>query len=196
MFDAALRRAKDGVLAAAARALRGVHPTAITAVGLAIGLSAAGAAAFGETAIAFALFFLNRICDGLDGAVARLADQQTQLGGYLDLMADFAIYAAIPIGLWWGFKLPGAEVALIAMLAAFYINGASWMLLSALIADENRTTTLTMPTGLIEGFETIVFYGLMLLIPAAQIWLFWSFAGLVLFTAGQRIVWACRHLRG
>lgn len=36
---------------------------------------------------------------GIDGLVARVSGQQTDFGGYLDILCDFVVYAAIPIGL-------------------------------------------------------------------------------------------------
>jgi phosphatidylglycerophosphate synthase len=194
MFDTTLRHVKDRALASATRALRGVHPLAITGVGFVLGCAAAWCAAQGQFIAAFVLFWSGRVCDGLDGAVARLNGTQSALGGYLDLMADFVVYAAIPIGVWWAVKPAFGDIALIAMLATFYVNAASWMLLSAIVDDRERTTTVAMPTGLIEGFETLVAYSLMLFVPTAQVWIFSIFAVLVFATAMQRIVWACRHL--
>jgi hypothetical protein len=51
-----------------------------------------------------------------------------------------------------------------------------------------------MPSGLIEGAETIIFYTLFLLLPGALVPLFWLMAALVLLTAGQRMVWAAGRL--
>ncbi len=52
-----------------------------------------------------------------------------------------------------------------------------------------------MPSGLIEGAETVVFYCLFLLWPGQVVGLFCVFAALVLVTVGQRLVWAARTLR-
>lgn len=171
-----------------------MSPLTITMVGFGLGLTAAWCASQGAFVAAFVLFWLGRLCDGLDGAVARLTGKQTALGGYLDLMCDFVVYAAIPIAVWWALKPAYAEVALIAMLAAFYVNAASWMLLAAIVEHRPSTTTVAMPVGLIEGFETLIAYSLMLLVPTAQLWIFAVFAVLVAATALQRILWAWRNL--
>ncbi len=195
MFDARLRLAKDRALHAVALSLRSVSPLAITALGLAAGLAAAWCAARGGYWAALALFWLGRILDGLDGAVARAAGTQSALGGYLDLMSDFLVYAAIPIGIWWGVRGEQSSAALIIMLAVFYVNAASWMLLSALIEKGDALTSVAMPIGLIEGFETIVFYSLFLLLPGWARELFWLFSALVAVSALQRVVWAWRNLK-
>ena len=44
------------------------------------------------------LLLLNRLLDGLDGAVARAAGG-TDLGGFLDITMDFLVYSAIPLRL-------------------------------------------------------------------------------------------------
>jgi phosphatidylglycerophosphate synthase len=195
MFDSSLRLAKDRWLRTSASALQHVSPLAITAAGLLAGLGAAWCAARGDYWAALVLFWVGRICDGLDGAVARAANKQSALGGYLDLMADFVVYAAIPIAIWWGLRSANGPLPLIIMLATYYVNAASWMLLSALIEKGDAITSVAMPAGLIEGFETIVFYSLFLLLPAWSNELFYVFSLLVAVSCVQRIVWACRHLK-
>jgi hypothetical protein len=61
-------------------------------------------------------------------------------------------------------------------------------------AAGGELTAVTMPAGLIEGAETVVFFTLFLLFPGAIVPLFSLMAALVLFTAGQRVAWAIRRL--
>jgi hypothetical protein len=55
-------------------------------------------------------------------------------------------------------------------------------------------TSVTMPSGLIEGGETIVFFCLFLLFPQAMVPLFLLMALLTLATAAQQWRWAAIHL--
>jgi phosphatidylglycerophosphate synthase len=144
---------------------------------------------------------LNRFLDGLDGSVARLHQRQSDLGGYLDILADFFVYAGYPIALVIGQPAVSSYLGLALLLASFYINSASWLYLAAILEKRNhgiRTrkelTTITMPAGLIGGTETIVFYCLFIIFPTFLVPLFILMGGLVLLTTGQRIVWAIRHL--
>jgi phosphatidylglycerophosphate synthase len=144
---------------------------------------------------------MGRILDGLDGTLARITGQQSDLGAYLDIVLDHVVYVAVPLGLALAAGTPAASMALALLLASFYINGASWMYLAALLekrsagaAARGELTTVTMPSGLVEGAETVVLYSLFLLMPGALVPLFWLMAGLVLLTAGQRVVWATRQL--
>ncbi len=51
----------------------------------------------GFLAVLILAFFLDLV----DGPIARLTGQVTELGPKLDSWADFSIYMALPIGAWW-----------------------------------------------------------------------------------------------
>ena len=198
MTDAYLRRPKEALLGPVARRTP-VHPTAITLVALVPGIGAALAAADGRSVLAVSLWLLNRLLDGLDGAVARQRDRQSDLGAYLDILSDFLVYAALPIGLAAKTGTQDAWIAAAVLLASFYVNTISWAYLAALIERrdlprEGEYTAVAMPGGLIEGAETVVVYSLMLAVPAWSTALFWAMAAAVAITVGQRVVWALRNL--
>ena len=46
--------------------------------------------------LAFLFLFLNRLFDGLDGAIARLVGE-TDLGAFYDIISDFIFYCLFPI---------------------------------------------------------------------------------------------------
>ncbi|GAB4458838.1 MAG: CDP-alcohol phosphatidyltransferase family protein [Anaerolineales bacterium] len=199
MFDSYLRRFKDRLGAPLALRLRRVSPTVVSLLGLAIGLLAAFAAYKNQYLWALALWILNRILDGLDGLIARLHDKQSDFGGYVDILTDFIVYAALPIGLVAGSPSIERYLALSVLLASFYVNAASWMYLAAILekraAREPETqTTIVMPAGLIGGFETILAYGIFILFPAYLTLLFSIFAALVFITVVQRLIWAGKNV--
>ncbi len=203
MIDKALREPKETVLTPLVRGpLRRIHPTAVTIAAAAVGVAAGLAAWQGAYLPALGLWAVNRVLDGLDGTLARSTGQQSDLGAYLDIMLDHAVYVAVPLGLALAAGTPVAYLALALLLASFYLNGASWMYLAALLEKRNagaaargELTTVTMPGGLVEGAETVVLYTLFLLFPGALVPLFGLMAVLVLFTVGQRVAWAVRRLR-
>lgn len=198
MFDDRARRFKDRLLTPFASHIGGrIHPTTVTVLSLIPGLTAASLAAIGRSWWAVAFFLINRILDGLDGFIARRRNLQSDLGGYIDLIVDFLVYATIPIGVWWG-SATREPLPLIVLLATFYVNAASWMVLSAILekrnASGNRQTSVAMPKGLIEGTETVLLYSLFLVLPR------WSSLLFLLMAAGtavgivQRLLWARRSL--
>lgn len=194
-----MRSLKDRVGTPLAKRLMRVPPLAMSALGLVAGLFASYAAYQQEYLWAFALWYLNRALDGLDGLIARLTDSQSDLGGYVDIVTDYVIYAALPIGLVAGSPSNERYLALAFMLASFYVNSASWMYLAAILekrSAHNRQTqtSIIMPVGLIGGTETIIAYGVFLLLPAQIVWLFSIFGMLVFFTAFQRVVWAKKNI--
>lgn len=201
MLDPILRPLKDRLLAPLAQLLAPhVHPTAITFASFVAGVGCAWLLLLGETGGAVLLWLVNRALDGLDGVVARNAGRQTDLGGYVDLLVDFVVYAAIPIAL--SIRWPeGAGLPLAALLAAFYVNSASWLYLAALLekravgsAFRGDTTSITMPTGLVEGTETIIFFSAFMLLPERLSTLFSIMAAMLAITILQRLAWASRNL--
>jgi phosphatidylglycerophosphate synthase len=199
MFDTSLRQFKDRVGAPLARRMSRIPPMIISILALVIGLLATYAAFKGQYLFALALWIINRVFDGLDGLIARMHDKQSDLGGYVDILTDFIVYAALPIGLVAGSASNERYLALAFMLASFYVNTASWMYLSAILEkraahSSDTQTTIVMPAGIIGGFETIVAYGIFLLFPTYITILFSIFAALVSITIIQRFIWAKQNL--
>lgn len=201
MLDRTLRNYKDDLLRPLAGRLTWISPSAITLLAMAGGLASAGAAAMQLYGLALTLWLLNRALDGLDGAVARAQTHQSDFGGYLDIVLDFVVYAAVPIGLYWGNPSGARAAGLILLLGSFYVNGASWIYLSAILekraagaSTRGELTSVTMPAGLVGGTETILFYSMFLLWPGLLPWLFVTMAGLVAIGIGQRLWWARRNL--
>jgi len=201
MFDHLLRGFKDRLLAPLAMLLRGVSPNLLSLVALVLGLSAAAAAARGAWGIGLALWIANRVTDGLDGTVARVANRQTDFGGYLDILLDFVVYAAIPLG--FAVQSPDRVVLLwaVALEGIFFVNACSWMYLSAVLEKRasgaratGELTTVTMPPALVAGFETVVFFALFYLFPSRLPLLFGLMTALVAINVVQRLLWARRVL--
>ncbi len=200
MRDVMLRKQKDIWLEPiATNVLAKVHPNVVSFIALLVGLLAAVAVIYQLYWYALILWFLNRILDGLDGLIARIHHKQSDFGGYLDLILDFVIYLAFPVSFVLENPTTSNFLALVALLSSYYINTASWMGLSTLLekrhlASSNRQTSMEMPTGLIEGGETIVFYSMFCIFSGYVGYLFWLMAALVVITACQRILWAARNL--
>jgi phosphatidylglycerophosphate synthase len=200
MLDAALRPLKDAALRPLARAAGSLNPLVISVAGLLAGLTCAAAAALGAFGPALLAWALNRLLDGLDGPVARTQGRESDLGGFIDIMFDFMVYAAVPLGIAAGLSPRGIDAwpATALLLASFYINAASWLFLAALIekraAAAPRSTAILMPEGLIAGTETLLFFSVFLLFPAAAPRLFTVMAVLVLVTALQRMLGAHARL--
>ena len=194
MFDAALLPLQRRILAPPGRylAARGVRADQITLAGCAIGLAAAAAAALGLYWLALLGLALNRLADGLDGAVARETGPSDR-GAFLDIALDFVFYAAFPLG----FVLadPGANaVAGAVLLASFILSGTSFLAF-AVIAAKRGLNAADYPTkgifylgGLTEGAETIAVFALFCLFPGAFPVLALVFAAACTVTGASRLI--------
>jgi phosphatidylglycerophosphate synthase len=193
VLDPVLRRWIDPPLnrAGAWLARRGVSANAATLFGLAIGLLAVPLLAYGCYEAALLVILLNRLIDGLDGAIARQKGA-TAFGGYLDIVCDMAFYAAVPVG----FALASSGNAFWAalLLASFVCTAASFLGRAVMArqsgeADDSARgqKSFFYAAGIIEGTETIIAFALFCLLPWAFPWLAGVFALLCLWTAAVRL---------
>lgn len=197
MFDVALRQMVDPALQSIARAAAktGISANALTIMGAFIGVGAGLCISQGNFAAALLLILLNRILDGLDGAIARI-NGATELGGYLDTLADFLFYIIVPVA----FAIWAADNQLPALLlvASFTLTAVSFLGFAAIAARRGDDMGAYGPkafiytTGLMEGGETIAFFILFCLFPAYFPTLAIIFASLCILTVLQRILVAAK----
>jgi phosphatidylglycerophosphate synthase len=197
MLDAKLRPLIDPPLNAAGRMLAGLGVTAnaLTFTGLALGLGGAAAIALGQIGWGLALIIANRLLDGLDGAVARVRGP-SDLGGYFDIVADFAFYVSIPLA--FGILAPANTMPALVLVASFVLTGVSFLAFAVIAAKRGATTeahgrkSFFYSTGLAEGAETIAVFIAMCLFPAWFAWLAYGYAMLCALTVFQRSAIAVR----
>jgi phosphatidylglycerophosphate synthase len=199
MFDAALRSLVDPPLnrVAATLARSGASANILTIIGALIGLAAATAISQQQFAAGLILILINRILDGLDGAVARI-NGPTEYGGYLDTLADFLFYVSVPVG--FGFANAESLLPALLLIASFTLTAVSFLGFAAITARRGDKDGAHGPkafiysTGLMEGGETIVFFILFCLFPAYFPMLASVFAALCILTVGQRIALVAKTL--
>ena len=136
-----------------------------------LGLAAAIAIALGDFAIGLFLFLLSRIADGLDGVVARLT-MPTDQGGFLDIVLDFFVYAAIPLA-FAVYDPSNNAFSAALLLASFLANGTVFLAFAilaekrALVSDFRDARSIYYIGGIAEGSETIAFFTAFCLFPTA-----------------------------
>lgn len=174
----------------------GVGASTVTAVALAVGVAACVAVALEHWWVALVLWLVNRTLDGLDGAVARRG-RPTDLGGMLDLLADFAVYGGFVVGV--AIAVPDARVAGTVLLAAYVLNAVALLSFAALVEQRRMARgderSVPFTPGLTEGTETVLAYSAICVAPAHAPAIVWTFAALVLLTVGQRVARSARTLR-
>jgi phosphatidylglycerophosphate synthase len=171
-------------------AARGVRADHLTLAGCLVGLAGAGAAALGLYGLALLGLVLNRLADGLDGAVARVTGP-TDRGAFLDIALDFVFYAAFPLG----FVLadPGANaVAGAVLITSFVLSGTSFLAF-AVVAAKRGMQARDYPMkgiyylgGLTEGAETIAVFAVFCLFPTQFAPIAYAFAAAAAVTGVTR----------
>jgi phosphatidylglycerophosphate synthase len=193
MLDRRLLGALKPALDAIARRLvaRGVGADALTLTGFALGLAGASAIALQRPLAGLALLAASRLCDGLDGAVARLT-QPTDRGAFLDITLDFLFYASVPLA--FAVADPAAHALPAAVLLAAFIGTGSSFLAFAVMAERRGLHRSAYPNkglyylgGLTEGSETLICFALMCLWPALFSTLAYGFAALCALTVATRL---------
>lgn len=200
MLDTPIRARIDPLLLRMGRWMseRGATPNGVTLGAFALGIAAAAAISFEVYALGLVLLLLSRLGDGLDGWVARASDRQSDFGGFLDIVLDFAFYGAIPFG--FALADPGSNAVPAAFLVlTFYINGASFLAYAQMAekrgTPERGTKSLLYSTGWAEATETIVVFVLACVAPTWFPWLAWGFGAVCLYTAFSRIMLAREAFR-
>lgn len=206
MLDARARRAISPSLdrVGAVLADAGVPPLALTGAGFLAGLGACLAVTRHAWTLALVLWLANRLLDGLDGPVARRTGP-TDLGGFLDVVADFTVYAGFVVAV--AVAVPDARLAALVLLTCYYVSGTAFLALSSLlerrglpagesVSGATDRRSLRFVGGLAEGTETVIVYVLICLLPAHAALIAWLFAAAVAVTAVQRVVLGVHLLRG
>ena len=194
MLDRQMLAITKPAVDAVARLLAGLGITAIqvSLAGFAFGVLAALLITVGEIGWAIWPLLLNRLCDGLDGAVARLGTP-TDLGAFLDITLDFLFYAGIPLA----FAIcnpPQNALAAAVLLAAFIGTGVTFLAF-AIMAEKRGEKSAAYPSkaffylgGLTEGFETVLCFVAMCLWPAHFALIAYLYAVLCSVTIFTRMV--------
>jgi phosphatidylglycerophosphate synthase len=176
----------------------GVRADLVTIAAFMIGLAAMPLLALGRPGWALAAIILNRLLDGIDGALARLTSV-TDRGAFLDISLDFLFYASVPLG--FAIFDPNANAPAACFLLFSFIGTGSTFLAYSLIAERRgllaphfRNKGIVYLTGVAEGFETILFFVAMCLWPAHFASLAYVFAVLCWLTIVVRLLAGWRLL--
>jgi phosphatidylglycerophosphate synthase len=197
MFDVALRRFVDPALIRMAGWIADTRISAnmMTISGAGLALGAAFFVTQSNFAAALGFILLNRIFDGLDGAIARI-NGPTEFGGYLDTICDYVFYLSIPIA--FGLMNSVNQMPALLLIASFTLTAVSFLAFAAIIARQTSDDGAHGPkafiysTGLMEGAETIAFFVLFCLFPGFFPTLAIVFAALCLLTVAQRFILAAK----
>ena len=169
----------------------GVTANQITLFGFFLGCLAFPALITEHYLVALVFIVLNRVCDGLDGALARIQGI-TDAGGFLDISLDFLFYSLIPFG----FVLANPEQNAIAgafLIFSFIGSGSSFLAFAVMATKQGidnpvyKHKSLYYMSGLTEGTETIACFIAICLFPTHFAIIAYVFGAACWFTTFTRI---------
>ena len=198
MFDRSIQRLTQKPLSILGKFLLKIFkPNQITIIGFFFGIVMCFLIFIHSYLLAILFLFINRLCDGLDGVMARQTSP-SPLGAYLDIILDFIIYAAFVLV----FSLQNEINLLTGVFLLFsYICTGTTFLTQAIIQPQldysqqdhdhikdEIPKSFIYASGLIEGSETIFFMFICLILPKAFPILGFLFGMLCLITAIARVI--------
>ena len=197
MFDRQIQKFTQKPLAVIAKIfLKLMKPNHMTILGFIFGILMCVLVFFQFYLTALIILLLNRLCDGLDGTMARLTNP-TPLGGYLDIVFDFTIYSGFVLA--FGLSINNYTIISMVLLFLYIGTGTTFLAQAALQTQLDKISASSefnqeLPkgfyysSGLIEGTETIIFMILCLLLPNFYIPISIIFGILCLITFFSRVV--------
>ncbi|WP_417417540.1 CDP-alcohol phosphatidyltransferase family protein [Hoeflea sp.] len=152
----------------------------------------------GEMLTAFVLFLLAGVSDGLDGFIARNFNQRSELGAWLDPVADKLLLASVFVVLGWLSVLPG-------WLVIFAVSRDA-LIVGAVVLSSLMQRPVEMRPLLISKANTL-FQIILLVLVLADLaglapldgfigWMIYAVAGLTIASASAYLVTWLRHMAG
>lgn len=186
-----LRRISSGVVNTIARWLDriGIHPNTLTLIGFMGHFAAAWLIAKGNLVWGAVVLIFFGLFDTLDGALARIQDNVTQFGAFLDSMCDRFSEAAIFLGIFYHFDSLDSSIGCLLTLLA---------MVGSILVSYSRARAEAVGVfpklGVMTRVERYIVLALTLLLNRLLIGLA-VIAIFGLFTIGQRI-WFVYHQLG
>lgn len=138
-----------------------ITPDQVTLSAFVLGIMALPLLAWEQYALALLVIVFNRLGDGIDGALARLAGRSSDAGGFLDIGLDFVFYAAVVLG--FALANPSQNALAAALLLFAFIGTGTSFLAFAIAAKQQAIERPHFPNkafyyleGLTEGTETVL----------------------------------------
>lgn len=161
----------------------GLSPTQVTLIAGATGVCSALFVLINMPITAILLLWISGMLDAVDGTMARKLNQQTKWGTFLDILSDRLVEVTIILAL--ATHHPDAIYGLLILTVTIILSLTAFFTAGTLV-DLKSEKSFYYQAGLAERTEGFIFLTLMILLPAAFIWITLIFAAVVLFTAFQR----------
>ena len=167
-------------------------PNNITVLALIIGIGSAIAIGLNHPILSITLLWLSGLLDVLDGTVARLTGESSNIGAYLDLIFDRMVEGAMIIGFFaW---MPDLVWGLLIFQAGAMFNFTTFMLAGTLFKNDGKKS-MHYDIGIVERTETFILFTLMILFPNFAFILIMIFNAIMILTGILRFTRVIRYQR-
>ena len=174
----------------------GFSANAVTIMALVFGVFSAGAVCLQWNWAAIALLWLSGLFDAVDGTVARKTGSSSPVGTLLDIVFDRIVEILLLMALI--YVMPDLAVHVAVVLSTIIISMCVFLTVGASAKNKVNTEakkSFYYQVGLTERSEALIMITLSVLLVDYRGIVLLVFAGMILFTAGQRFIEAIRILR-
>jgi phosphatidylglycerophosphate synthase len=158
-------------------------PLAITVLACLSGILILPALYLHHAAIALILLITTGFLDTLDGTIARLKNQCSDIGTMFDIISDRIVECAIIIGFYL-YAPQQRSLSCLILLATIFLCVTSFLVVGIFTKNQSQKS-FYYNSALIERFEAFIFFALMICLPHYFNLLSYSLSFLVLLTMSQ-----------
>ena len=164
MIDTKLRKNVQPVFDNMAKLLIKLRlsPNKITVIAFVIGIFTAIFIGLKWTLPALIALWFSGLLDVLDGSVARLTGQSSEVGAYMDLILDRMVEAGVILGLYHAY--PDHTWMYLLFFVAVLFNFTTFIVAGALFKNESKKS-MHYDVGIAERTETFIVFTLLILLP-------------------------------
>ena len=161
----------------------GISANGATVVAFVVGVLSAGAVCMQWYWLAVALLWLSGLLDAVDGTIARKTGTSSPLGTLLDVVFDRVVEILHLLALI--YLVPELAPYVAVVLSTIIISMTIFLTVGAAAKNTAEKTFYYQP-GLAERSEGFIMITLAILLVEFRVIVLLVFAGIILFTAGQR----------
>jgi cardiolipin synthase len=145
-------------------------------------------------AAAFALFILAGVSDGVDGFIAKRFDMETELGAYLDPLADKALLVSIYIALGFLEQVPSWLVIVVVSRDILIVGAVllSWMMERPVEMSPSMISKVNTTGQILFAVVVLGDLGFALDLPDIRLAAAWIVGGLTV-ASGATYLWFWLH---
>ncbi len=168
-----------------ANRVKHISPDKFTLVACLTGIMVAPLLMFNLTSLALIFLLISGYLDTLDGTVARISQQTSDVGTMYDIVSDRIVEFSVIVGLF-AVDPENRGWLCLMMLGSCYICITTFLMVGIFTANNTQKSFFYSP-GLIERAEAFIFFALMIIFPTTFALLASLFTLLVLLTSYLRL---------